>query len=76
MNTVFTTSQVARICKVSSRTVCVWFDKGLLKGYRLPGRQDRRFPRENLVQFLTEHGMPLDELEPAKQPETPAEIPS
>lgn len=45
----------------------MWFDKGLLKGYRLPGRQDRRVPREKLIEFLNEHGMPLGELEPATQ---------
>lgn len=60
---VFTTSQVAKVCKVSPRTVSKWFDSGRLKGYRLPGSQDRRIPREYLIRFLKEHGMPLGELE-------------
>ncbi|MDR3234829.1 MAG: helix-turn-helix domain-containing protein [Planctomycetaceae bacterium] len=60
---VFTTGQVAKICKVAPRTVSKWFDAGRLKGYRIPGSQDRRIPREYLIKFLKEHGMPLGELE-------------
>ncbi len=63
MRTVFTTGQVAKICKVAPRTVSKWFDSGRLKGYRIPGSQDRRIPREHLIRFLKEHGMPLGELE-------------
>ena len=59
---VFTTGQVAKICKVAPRTVSKWFDSGRLKGYRIPGSQDRRIPREYLIKFLKEHGMPLGEL--------------
>src|SRR5260370_33322964 len=61
--TVFTTGQVAKICKVAPRTVSKWFDTHKLKGYRIPGSQDRRIPRENLIRFLKEHKMPLGELE-------------
>lgn len=60
---VFTTGQVAKICKVAPRTVSKWFDSGRLKGYRIPGSQDRRIPRESLIKFLKEHGMPLGDLE-------------
>ena len=63
MRKVFTTGQVAKICKVAPRTVSKWFDSGRLRGYRIPGSQDRRIPREHLVRFLDEHGMPLGELE-------------
>lgn len=63
MKKVFTTGQVAKICKVAPRTVSKWFDSGRLKGYRIPGSQDRRIPREQLIKFLKEHGMPLGELE-------------
>ena len=61
--TIFTTGQVAKICKVAPRTVSKWFDSGRLRGYRIPGSQDRRIPREHLIRFLKEHGMPLGELE-------------
>ncbi len=57
---VFTTGQVAKICKVAPRTVSKWFDSGRLKGYRIPGSQDRRIPRDYLIKFLKEHGMPWE----------------
>src|SRR5262249_61528897 len=37
MKKVFTTGQVAKICKVAPRTVSKWFDSGRLRGYRIPG---------------------------------------
>ncbi len=63
MRTIFTMRQVATICQVAPRTVMKWFDSGRLRGYRIPGTQDRRIPREHLIRFLKEHGMPLGELE-------------
>jgi two-component system response regulator RpaA len=60
---VFTTGEIARICRVVPRTVSKWIDAGHLKGYRLPGSNDRRVPVENLVRFLRERGMPLRGLE-------------
>lgn len=63
MRMVFTTSQVARICMVAPRTVSKWFDSGRLQGYRIPGSRDRRIPREHLIRFLREHGLPLGTLE-------------
>ena len=62
MKTIYTTSQVARICKVAPRTVSKWFDSGRLRGYRVPGSQDRRIPREHLIRFMEEHQMPLGDL--------------
>jgi excisionase family DNA binding protein len=63
MKKVFTTGQVAKICQVAPRTVSKWFDSGKLRGYRIPGSQDRRIPREALIRFLKENGMPLGALE-------------
>lgn len=64
---VFTTGQVARICKVHPDTVIRWFDKVGLKGYRTPGSErragERRIPLEDLIKFLKEHGMPLGDLD-------------
>jgi len=56
---ILTTSQCAQICKVSPRTVSIWFDSGRLRGYRIPGSQDRRIPKEYLIRFMKEHGMPI-----------------
>jgi two-component system response regulator RpaA len=61
--TVFTTGQVAKICQVASRTVSKWFDSGRLKGYRMPDSGDRRIPRQNLIDFLREHQIPLGDLD-------------
>src|SRR5262249_46037390 len=63
MKKVFTTGQVAKICQVAPRTVSKWFDSGRLRGYRIPGSQDRRIPRDQLIKFLKENGMPLGALE-------------
>lgn len=60
---VFKTGQVAKICKVSGWSVRRWFNSGRLKGYRLPGSQEIRVPRDYLIRFLKEHGMPLYDLE-------------
>lgn len=65
---VFTTGQVAKLCDVAPRTVSKWFDSGRLKGYRIPLSQDRRIPRENLIQFLKDNHMPLGELETEATP--------
>lgn len=64
---VFTTGQVAKFCRVAPRTVSKWFDSGRLRGYRIPGSQDRRVPRENLIDFLKKYHMPLGELETEHQ---------
>lgn len=60
---VFTSGQVAKICRVAPRTVAKWFDSGKLQGYRIPGSQDRRIPRESLRRFLTQNNMPTDALD-------------
>jgi hypothetical protein len=52
-----TTGQVAKICRVSSRTVAKWFDGGLLKGYNVPSSLDRRIVGDELIRFLKTHGM-------------------
>lgn len=62
-NGLFTTGDVAKICAVSPRTVGKWFDSGRLRGFLVPGSRDRRIPRENLIGFLKENGMPLGDLE-------------
>jgi excisionase family DNA binding protein len=56
---VFTTTQAASILHVSSRTVCKWFDQGRLRGYRIPGSQDRRIPRDQLLRFVRENELPV-----------------
>lgn len=56
---IYTTGEVAKICKVAPRTVSKWFDAGKLKGYKLPGAGDRRIQKDNLINFLTEYKFPI-----------------
>lgn len=60
---VFTTGEVARICKVAPRTVAKWFDSGQLRGYRIPGSKDRRIPINYLLRFMRAHDIPFNGLE-------------
>ena len=59
---VLTTGDVAKICHVAPRTVSKWFDKGQLKGYRIPGSKDRRIPVSELIRFMKVHNMPTVDL--------------
>lgn len=59
----YTTGQVAKFCQVSLQTVSRWVDSGWLEGFRIPVSKHRRIPRETLIKFLEDHGVPLpDEL--------------
>lgn len=60
---VYTTGQVAKLAGVSPGTAVKWIDSGRLKGYRIPGSQDRRVTREDLVRFLRDAGMPTYRVE-------------
>lgn len=64
---VFTTGEVAQICKVSQQTVIRCFDRGKLKGFRVPGSRFRRIPRDALVQFMKVNQIPLGQLDSGKK---------
>lgn len=66
MKTVFTTGEAAEICKVSQQTIIRCFDSGRLKGFRVPGSRFRRIPRDALLQFMKENGIPPDSLDSGK----------
>jgi excisionase family DNA binding protein len=59
---IFTTGEAARVCKVSQQTIIRCFDNGRLTGFKVPGSKFRRIPREELVRFMRENGMPLSAL--------------
>ncbi len=67
MKTVFTTGEAADVCKVSQQTIIRCFDNGRLKGFRVPGSRFRRIPREALVTFMKENGIPADQLDSGKR---------
>jgi excisionase family DNA binding protein len=58
MKTVFTTGEAAEICKVSQQTIIRCFDSGRLRGFRVPGSRFRRIPREALIAFMKDNGIP------------------
>jgi excisionase family DNA binding protein len=64
---VFTTGEAADICKVSQQTIIRCFDAGRLKGFRVPGSRFRRIPREALLAFMKENGIPPDSLSDGKR---------
>jgi excisionase family DNA binding protein len=59
---VFTTGEAAEICNVSQQTIIRCFDKGRLNGFRVPGSRFRRIPREDLIAFMHQNGIPADAL--------------
>jgi len=63
---VFTTGEVAEICRLSQQTIIRCFDNGQLGGFRVPGSKFRRIPRDRLLKFMKEHGIPQDTLESDK----------
>ena len=67
MKTVFTTGEAAEVCKVSQQTIIRCFDSGRLKGFRVPGSRFRRIPREALLAFMKDNGIPPDALASGKQ---------
>lgn len=63
MKTIYSTGEAAEICKISQQTIIRCFDSGRLKGFRVPGSRFRRIPRENLIQFMKDNDIPLDQLD-------------
>jgi excisionase family DNA binding protein len=59
---VFTTGEAAEICKVSQQTIIRCFDAGRLGGFRVPGSKFRRIPREELIKFMRDNGIPVEQL--------------
>jgi excisionase family DNA binding protein len=54
LEAMLTARQVADFLQVSISTVRRWSDKGMLKFYRIGSRGDRRYRREDVMEFLHE----------------------
>jgi len=67
MKDLFTTGEVAEICKVSQQTIIRCFDAGKLLGFRVPGSKFRRIPRQNLIKFMKENSIPLNNLDSGRK---------
>ncbi|MBX4198593.1 hypothetical protein KW782_04695 [Candidatus Parcubacteria bacterium] len=61
---IWSTTQVANLCRVAPRTVSKWFDNGHLKGFVIPGSKERRIPFANVVEFIKANKMPIEWLWP------------
>lgn len=57
---VYTTMDLARVCRVSLRTVIRWVDDGILPSFRTPGGH-RRVREEDLERFLERYHIPVAE---------------
>ena len=66
MKSLFTTGEAAEICNISQQTIIRCFDSGRLDGFRIPGSRFRRIPRDNLIKFMKDNGIPLDNLNSEK----------
>ncbi|MGA1979907.1 MAG: response regulator [Sedimentisphaerales bacterium] len=67
MKELFTTGDVADICRISQQTVIRCFDAGRIEGFRVPGSKFRRIPRQKLIKFMKENDIPLDNIESGRK---------
>ena len=58
---VFTTGDVASICKCSHDTVKRWLESEQLPGHRLTPHGQWRILPKDLAEFMERHGIPIDE---------------
>ena len=54
---VLSTGKAGAACGLSRPAMGKIFDDGHVRGYRIPGSQDRRFPIEYLLMFMDENGL-------------------
>ena len=54
IESMLTTSDVARLLNVHINTVRGWSNQGILKAYRIGSRGDRRFQQDDIASFLSE----------------------
>jgi excisionase family DNA binding protein len=59
-----TASDVGRLLNVHINTVRRWTNKGILKGYRIGPRGDRRFRQEDIATFLVEQSQKAEKVAP------------
>jgi len=66
VNETLTSTEAARICGVSFRTVIRWIERNELQAYRLPGRGDYRVLATELRRFMSAHGIPVPDEMPGQ----------
>ncbi len=53
IDSMLTTSEVARILNVHINTIRRWSNQGILKAYRIGSRGDRRFKKADIDEFFS-----------------------
>jgi hypothetical protein len=66
-NRMLTTSGVASMLHLHINTVRRWSNQGILKPYRIGPRGDRRFERNDIINFLTTQPYAYKNSEPPKE---------
>lgn len=54
-----TVGQVARLLQVAPKTIRQWIDTHELKGWRVPLSLHRRTTKQNVIDFVHKHSLPL-----------------
>ncbi len=63
----FTTGEAAELCNLSQQTIIRCFDSGRLRGFRIPGSKFRKIPRESLIKFMKENGIPMQAIQSGRK---------
>jgi len=57
---IFSTTEVAKICRVSRMTVNRWLREGNLKGYKSTPKSNWRVTKKELIKFMFSNNIPMD----------------
>jgi excisionase family DNA binding protein len=63
----YTTGEAADICNLSQQTIIRCFDSGRLRGFRIPGSKFRKIPRDNLLKFMKDNSIPMQNLQSGRK---------
>lgn len=63
MKELYTTGEVARICKMAIRTVQLYCEKGVFEVRKSPVTGHRRISRDSFILFMKEHKIPISRLD-------------
>ena len=69
----YTTGEVARLTQLSQQTIIRCFDKGLLKGHRVPGSRFRRVTHDALLEFMRDNDLATSQIDSQVVPQIPHE---
>lgn len=62
----YSSEDAAKILHVTRATIGTWVKEGKLKAYKLPGGR-HRIPHEFMVEFMKEHGIPMQYLDAGRR---------